>query len=147
MWNSLYPKHQRVSTTPRTQSQPLNTERGVLGTLTHCQPTTKKDEKRAPKKRKANVNETKNLSQTFLSRSTDKVLQPRIKKKNIFWFLCALLVQIRNIRVRATTTKLRSECTGNKIKTVVLWLSPALWKMRKARNFLLNEFFKWKMLK
>ena len=65
----------------------------------------------------------------------------------IFRFLCALLVQIRNIWVRATTTKLRSECTGNKIKTVVLWLSPALWKMGKARNFLLNEFFKWKMLK
>lgn len=35
----------------------------------------KKDEKRAPKKN--HVNETKNLSQTFLSRSTDKVLQPR----------------------------------------------------------------------
>lgn len=78
MWNSLYPKHQRVSTTPRIHLQRLNTERGVLGHqhIVSRQPKRMKSEPR--KKRKANVNETKNLSQTFLSRSTDKVLQPRI---------------------------------------------------------------------
>lgn len=44
-----------------------------------------KDEKRAPKKR-SEASETKNLSQTFLSRSTDKVLQPR--KFGFSLFMC-----------------------------------------------------------
>lgn len=49
-------------------------QRGFTLTQTHF----RKDEKRAPKKQqRIHVNETKHLSQTFLSRSTDKVLQPR----------------------------------------------------------------------
>src|SRR5690349_11104520 len=50
--------------------QPLtNTfnDEGTRGVRTHTAQRTKKDEKRAPKKN--HVNETKNLSQTFLSRS------------------------------------------------------------------------------
>lgn len=87
-------QHPRMSTNT---VKPTNTTEGaVTNTLTA------RKRMKSPKKRKPNVNETKNLFQTFLSRSTDKVLQPRNKN---FWFLFALLVQIRKIRVRATTKK------------------------------------------
>lgn len=92
-----------------TDTPEATVQRGFTLTQTHA----RKDEKRAPKKQqRIHVNETKHLSQTFLSRSTDKVLQPR-KNTNDSLFLCKML---RNSKRRAQQ---QQRFTGNEMKTVV----------------------------
>lgn len=83
---------------------------------------------------KSDVNETKNLSQTFLSRSTDKVLQPRKIFRLVSLFLCKYAIP-KGIKNNKNDNS--SVCTGNKIKTVVLCLSPA---MREGKFYVQRVF-------
>lgn len=74
MWNSLY--HHHPSSVYNLTNTAFRCEPSS-GTNTMTRIKDMKSEPRKKKEGKNNVNETKNLCQTFLSRSTDKVLQPR----------------------------------------------------------------------